>query len=310
MQFQAIICPKCQYKRTAEARGPAWQCPNCGVAYNKAKAPIPPLDNTVNNAANKVGNAAGKVSNTANRAGNAASKVGIAASKVANSSRASGDRETQVEECETATPPLIGLSMAGRIGRLRYLAFAWPIFVLGSFLGMVAAVILPQHSGLGMLLLIVAGVLCVWMPLRLMALRIHDVNLSAKWILGLLLLPGVAGALGAPHMVMMCAGIFWIAGLLLVALPGSAADNNYGPPPGENTTLIKVGAGIVLFLMALGVAGNISMMNSGKLNSVLSRDPRTAAEPGSASVHGTLPPHLQGGAARMTLDGAFLARNN
>jgi hypothetical protein len=38
LQPQAIIFPKCQHQRTAADQGPAWQCPNCGIAYNKATA--------------------------------------------------------------------------------------------------------------------------------------------------------------------------------------------------------------------------------------------------------------------------------
>jgi hypothetical protein len=31
-----MICPKCQYERGAADTAPDWQCPSCGVAYNKA----------------------------------------------------------------------------------------------------------------------------------------------------------------------------------------------------------------------------------------------------------------------------------
>ena len=31
-------CPRCQYIRLPSDEGPPWQCPNCGVAYNKPKA--------------------------------------------------------------------------------------------------------------------------------------------------------------------------------------------------------------------------------------------------------------------------------
>ena len=33
------ICPKCGYARTASETAPAWQCPSCGVAYNKVALP-------------------------------------------------------------------------------------------------------------------------------------------------------------------------------------------------------------------------------------------------------------------------------
>lgn len=36
-----MICPKCEYQRKASDTAPAWQCPNCGVAYAKAAATKP-----------------------------------------------------------------------------------------------------------------------------------------------------------------------------------------------------------------------------------------------------------------------------
>jgi uncharacterized membrane protein YhaH (DUF805 family) len=180
---------------------------------------------------------------------------------------------------ETVTPGAISLSMSGRIGRLRYLAFSWPIAVLGSLLGIVAAVIAPLHKTPGMVLLILAGVLCLWMSLRLMALRMHDLNRSAKWLLALLLLPGVAFAVAGPQMATICAGGFWILALLLIVLPGSESDNDYGPPPAANTILVNVGAAIILVLMALGVVGDIRLMRSGKLSSAVFRGQGAAEEP-------------------------------
>ena len=31
------VCPKCKYERKAFDTAPAWQCPACGIAYNKAE---------------------------------------------------------------------------------------------------------------------------------------------------------------------------------------------------------------------------------------------------------------------------------
>jgi hypothetical protein len=50
MQPQVIICPKCQHKRTAADQGPDWQCPSCGVAYNKVTAPSAAVTHKVNSA--------------------------------------------------------------------------------------------------------------------------------------------------------------------------------------------------------------------------------------------------------------------
>ncbi len=243
---QLIVCPKCQYQRTAADHGPDWRCPSCGVAYSKATPPS------------------------------------VTVAREVNSGRgAGGSREINRDELETATPGAISLSMNGRIGRLRYLAYSWPLIVL-SGLGMVAAVI---HNKLAIMLMIPVGVLWFWVSLRLMALRLHDVNRSAKWVLALVLLPGAGFAAGGPQIGTICAAIFWILALLLIVLPGSESDNDYGPPPGPNTTLVNVGGGIFLFFMALGVVGNIKYMKymrSGKLNPLLSRAQGAADEqPGS-----------------------------
>lgn len=36
------ICPKCRYQRLASDTAPDWQCPNCGVAYNKVAVSTTP----------------------------------------------------------------------------------------------------------------------------------------------------------------------------------------------------------------------------------------------------------------------------
>ena len=38
-----VTCPKCGYTRTAADTAPAWQCPSCGIAYNKFHAAAAPL---------------------------------------------------------------------------------------------------------------------------------------------------------------------------------------------------------------------------------------------------------------------------
>ena len=252
LQPQAIICPKCQYKRTAADQAPDWQCPSCGVAYSKA----------------------------------AAQSAGV--SQNVNSARGSGGRrEIDADELETATPGVIALSFNGRIGRLRYLAYSWPIMAL-SGLGMAAAVIPKKSVAMLMILVCTLMVLWFWTSLRLIALRLHDVNRSAKWVLALLLLPGLCYAMGGPKMAPLCTGLFWIMALLLVFLPGSEGSNDYGPPAGPNTTLVKAGAGIFLVLMAIGVVADIRYMQyvrSGKLTPSLAGAQGAAEEqPGSGDL--------------------------
>jgi uncharacterized membrane protein YhaH (DUF805 family) len=181
------------------------------------------------------------------------------------------------DELETATPGAIGFSLNGRIGRLRYLAFSWPATGLGCLLAVLAALANPMQKPGGLVLLILVGGMWLWIPLRLMALRLHDLNRSAKWLPALMFLPGVLFVAGSPGMGMICASLFWLMTLLLFVLPGSAGHNDYGPPPGPNTPLITVGASFLLFFMFVGVVIDINLIRSGKLNSVLLRNAGTAA---------------------------------
>jgi uncharacterized membrane protein YhaH (DUF805 family)/ribosomal protein L37AE/L43A len=250
LQPQVVVCPKCQYKRTAADQGPDWQCPSCGVAYSKAAA------------------------------------QSAAVSQNVNSARGSGGRrESNDDELETVTPGVIALSFNGRIGRLRYLAYSWPIMAL-SGLGMAAAVMPRKSVAMLVILLCTLMVLWFWTSLRLMALRLHDVNRSAKWVLAVLLLPGLCYAMGGPKMAPLFAGIFWIMALLLVFLPGSEGYNDYGPPAGPNTTLVKVGAGIFAVLMVIGVVANVRYMQSVRSGKLTPTSAQGAAEeqPGSGNL--------------------------
>ena len=110
-------------------------------------------------------------------------------------------------------------------------------------------------------LLILVGILWFWLWLRLMALRLHDINRSAKWLLVLWLLPAVlAAAGGGQQMITLGGGLFWIVALLLNVVPGSEGDNDYGPPPGPNTLLVKVGAALFIAFTALAVVANVKYM--------------------------------------------------
>ena len=249
LQPQAITCRKCQHQRTAADQGPAWQCPNCGIAYNKATAQA---DDAV-------------------------------VHKVIRTSGTRGRQELDRGEWETSTPGVISLSLTGRVGRLRYMAYTWPIMAL-TMLGAAAAVLGPLHKqSPNIPLIILVGVLWFWLWLRLMALRLHDVNRSAKWLLALWLLPAVLAAVGGGQkMISIGGGLFWVVALLLNILPGTDGDNDYGPPPGPNTFVVKVGAVLFIAFTALAVVANIKYMQyirSGKVHtSSLSNAPDTTQD--------------------------------
>jgi uncharacterized membrane protein YhaH (DUF805 family) len=247
----AIVCPKCQHKRTASDPGPDWQCPNCGIAYNKAMPPS--------------ADAAPRATNTGPSARRA--------------------QATQRDDWDNVTPGPLSLSLTGRLGRLRYLAYSWPVMLITG-LAIMAAVLIPAlhrtgstgfSPGIGtMVLMVVVLVLWFYLSLRLMALRLHDLNRSSKWLLALMILPAVFGVLGAVKLAALSGGLFWIMSLLLILWPGTDGDNDYGPPPGPNSLLVQVGAGVILIFAAFGVIAQIKMMHSGKFNPMLTNTPATA----------------------------------
>jgi len=247
LQPRTIVCPKCQHKRTANDPGPEWQCPNCGIAYNKA---TPPAETLVRPATGSPG--------------------------------VHGRRDSYRDVVDTATPSALSLSLTGRIGRLRYLAYFWPTMLLSIFLMLLAVRPSTVDKTFTIVLVIALCGLWVCVSLRLMALRMHDLNQSSKWLLGLILLPGVLMAFGKPQLAGMFSILFWIVGLMLLLVPGTDGDNDYGEQPAPNSTLVKVGAGIYLFFIVLAVISNIKYMQyvrSGKLHSPLASATQAQPDP-------------------------------
>lgn len=163
----------------------------------------------------------------------------------------------------TYTPPMFGIGLAGRIGRLRYLVYG----CLGVFLvGLVGALLLMMTgfsaakfstSGAPGLLLgaVVLGLAILWMSIRVTVLRLHDVNLSGKWLL-LSILPGfIAGITHSPALMTFATLLSWLVFLVLLVWPGSSSDNDYGDPPDPNTVPIYVGTAFVILFAVLGFKG-------------------------------------------------------
>ncbi|MBC7452850.1 MAG: DUF805 domain-containing protein [Massilia sp.] len=156
---------------------------------------------------------------------------------------------------DDAAPRVFGLSGAGRIGRARALAYSFPVMLALAGIGLVAALMGPTSPLAVGVALVMAAVVTFWFSLRLMVLRLHDVNLSGRWILGFVALMGVAGALQKPLIIIVASICFWFASLVIYCLvPGTADDNNYGPPPPPNTPLVKLGA-VLFFLLQLAGIG-------------------------------------------------------
>jgi hypothetical protein len=123
--------------------------------------------------------------------------------------------------------------------------------------------IVPKSGAIGVALVIAIAVVVLWLALRLLVLRLHDINLSGKWILIVIVLGGVAGVLQKPGLIAI---LVWVPSLVPLFWPGTDGENDYGPPCDPNTTLVKVGAGVIIAIQFVGVISsfrNGRMLNSG-----------------------------------------------
>ena len=156
-------------------------------------------------------------------------------------------------------PPMFGFSLDGRMGRMRVLAYSFPVMLSLAVVGIIAAVITPANKVLGLALLAVGMPASLWFCIRLMVLRMHDVNLSGKWLAGFFAMLVIGGLTRNWIMFGVVFAIFWFASLIIYCfIPGTDGENDYGEPPGPNSTLVNIGA--VLFILMqlaqLGAAGS------------------------------------------------------
>lgn len=147
------------------------------------------------------------------------------------------------------------ISMSGRISRMRYMAWS---LVLGLIFAAIALVggglgaIFSSSTGVGdfennssfPVVMGVLGLLAI--PAVILGIgwgrrRLNDANKSG-WMLLLFLIPLV-------NIVMT---------IYLIAAKGTQGDNNFGPPPPENSTAVKVLGTLYIVFIVLSIVGNIA----------------------------------------------------
>ncbi|HBX56929.1 DUF805 domain-containing protein [Pseudomonas sp. UBA2684] len=123
-------------------------------------------------------------------------------------------------------------TLDGRIGRLRYLA--WSLVLVFAMTGIMAVVAIAASISeiLGGLLGIAVMIGMLVVSVQIGVQRLHDIGWSG-WLLLLNIVPIVNS-------------VFW---LLMLAIPGSAGANRFGPPPPANSLAVKVLAGLFLTLL-------------------------------------------------------------
>lgn len=129
-------------------------------------------------------------------------------------------------------------SFAGRIGRLRYLAYslAWGL-VATVLSGVVGAIMGLTGSLAAMMLGFIISVAIGLVPMFTLAVRrLNDLNVRGWWSL-LLLVPLV-------NLAVVIYTLFW---------PGSSGSNRFGPAPVANTTPVVIAALIVPVLAIIAI---------------------------------------------------------
>jgi uncharacterized membrane protein YhaH (DUF805 family) len=181
-----------------------------------------------------------------------------------NGARASSQSSQSSQHDELSEyPGAFGFSLAGRISRLQALAYSFPVWAPFFAVAILAAVVGPKKPGLAIGMFVLVGIVTAWLGLRLMVMRLHDANISGKWILGFIGIGVLAGIMRSPLLAALVFGGGWLASLVFYCLvPGTPDDNDYGPPPGENTMLVKIGATLFILLQLSALGGGGKMRNS------------------------------------------------
>ncbi len=170
-----------------------------------------------------------------------------------------------MDDGESEAPSAIGVSLNGRIGRLRYLAYAWPIMFVGLVAFAIILLTTLRLKASGFLLMLPFFLIFFWMTLRIMVLRLHDLNRSGKWVLALILVSIAASATQSPTLIVMSTVIYWLSTLALMAWPGTVGANDYGLPCGANTFWVKVGAFLIIALWTIGILILLRTPGAGKM---------------------------------------------
>ena len=162
-------------------------------------------------------------------------------------------KSAQSVDVQTVTPVMFGFNAAGRTGRVRFVAFTFYLLVQLLpllFLGLLLSRISPV---LAVAFMVPVGLLFLWLLLRLQIMRLHDSNLSGKWLLVPLLI-GIAYGIASGSMQdllgkILMGGLYVLLLLLMLVWPGSLAENRYGRPCSANSLLTKAGAILAVLLV-------------------------------------------------------------
>lgn len=112
----------------------------------------------------------------------------------------------------------------GRIQRIMYWAIMGPCLVIGTLVGRyVMRHLLDYDNNLGVILGLVAHILCLAVMVWACVRRLHDLDKSAWWVLPFCPLAFI------PY---LGAGVILVAIIVIGCLPGTPGTNRFGRAPG------------------------------------------------------------------------------
>ena len=133
------------------------------------------------------------------------------------------------------TQPVKLFSVAGRIGRARYIAYGFGLyFVFGAVAGIAGAAL----GDVGVVVLALGWIALVVLGFMLTIQRCHDFNMSG-WLALLMLVP--------------------LVNLIFLFIPGTDGPNRFGAPTPPNSVGVLVAAWAMPVIMIIGVVAAIAL---------------------------------------------------
>ncbi len=166
-----------------------------------------------------------------------AESVNALASADTPSLGASSSAIPQADPFSNDPGPLKVFTHHGRIGRLRYLAWTLLLSVTTLATAALISVLIGIASPFGLVLISLAGIALTVVGFQIGARRLHDIGWSGWWLL-LTLVPYLGG----------------LFAVVLMAVPGTAMANRYGPCTPANSRGVKMIASLWLLVIAAAFA--------------------------------------------------------
>ena len=134
-----------------------------------------------------------------------------------------------VADAGDATQPVRLFSTSGRIGRARYIAYGFGLYLVSVFLGVLAAQVFGE---IGAMLVSVVWIAVAVLGVMLTIQRCHDFNMTG-WLALLIVVP--------------------LANLVFLIVPGTDGPNRFGAPTPPNSVGVLVVAWLIPGIVIAGI---------------------------------------------------------